>query len=83
MINKTVLKQLLDQVYMQALVSSTRCLLEALQRALQLTHQQFLPVESADIILPHVVTMLTWHADVVDKVTCQDQVTCQDKVTSS
>ena len=26
-------------------------------------------VESADVIFPHVVTMLTWHADVADKVT--------------
>ena len=38
-------------------------------------------VESADVIFPTVVTMLTWHAEVVDKVTCQDTVTFQDKVT--
>ena len=40
------------------------------------------PVERADVIFPHVVTMMTWHADVADKVTCKDKVTCQDKVTS-
>ena len=54
----TVLELLFGQVCMHALVRSTRCLLEAVERVLQFTHQLLLPQSHKSLQLLHVDVLL-------------------------